>query len=95
MDKKHQTKIINEIQNLWNDDEKETEKVRNWLKESVRLEQYHSNFIDNGYDTLRFVKTIKKISELEDVGIMLKGHQHSAWVRTKVVRNLIQTLRPL
>eukprot|EP01084_Bolivina_argentea_P059818 109275_1 len=46
-----------------------------WLRDDVKLPIYYSNFVDNGYEQLEFVKEIKNDKQLSDIDIKLKGHQ--------------------
>eukprot|EP01083_Nonionella_stella_P055998 147663_1 len=48
--------------------------IVNWLK-SLSLSQYADTFAVNGYETMDFVKEINDVQQLEDIGIVLKGHQ--------------------
>ena len=48
--------------------------VLKWLQ-GIGLERYFTNFDSHGYESLRFVKEIKDKTDLEDIGIKMKGHQ--------------------
>eukprot|EP01083_Nonionella_stella_P071847 193254_1 len=45
-----------------------------WL-EKLGVSQYVNNFAVNGYETLNFVKEINDAKQLEDIDVVLKGHQ--------------------
>ena len=49
-------------------------KLKHWL-ESFNCGQYLEILVKEGYDTLQFVKHIEKIEDLNDIGIVKKGHQ--------------------
>ena len=45
-----------------------------WLH-TMKLAQYLHNFIDNGYDTMEIVRTIKDQKELIEIGITIQSHR--------------------
>ena len=49
--------------------------VKQWLSEKVGLPQYSDLFVQNGYESLEFIKAITNKEQLSDIGIVLKGHQ--------------------
>eukprot|EP01083_Nonionella_stella_P016339 45646_1 len=49
--------------------------VKAWLTDTVRLGQYVNCFLENGYDSVLFVKDISNKSELQEIGITMLGHQ--------------------
>ena len=49
--------------------------VKSWLENEVELPQYYDNFGNFGYESLRFIKEISKKEQLEDIGVVIKGHQ--------------------
>eukprot|EP01084_Bolivina_argentea_P023915 44671_1 len=49
--------------------------LKQWLTDSVCLEQYYQHFAANGYEQKDFVTQIKKTTELEALGIVKKAHQ--------------------
>ena len=49
--------------------------LKSWLEKEVELPQYFDNFGSFGYESLSFVKAIKQKAELEEIGIIAKGHQ--------------------
>lgn len=49
--------------------------VKLWLENDVELPQYYDNFINYGYESLRFIKEISTKEQLEDIGVVIKGHQ--------------------
>eukprot|EP01083_Nonionella_stella_P157728 512424_1 len=51
------------------------ELVLTWLKHELSLEQYYSLFIENGYGSMRAIKSIRDKTELAEIGISKKGHQ--------------------
>eukprot|EP01083_Nonionella_stella_P076516 208530_1 len=59
------------------DENEESEKdvIKRWLMDIVKLAQYYSLFVGNGYDTLRCVAAMKDKSELQEIRITLPGHQ--------------------
>ena len=50
------------------------DEIGKWLK-LMDLEEYYGNFIANGYKNFRFIIQIKNKADLEDINIILKGHQ--------------------
>ena len=57
--------------------------VERWLTESVGLPQYLGAFVQNGYESLEFVKAISAKEELSEIGIVLKGHQTQIMAKIK------------
>eukprot|EP01083_Nonionella_stella_P176934 620462_1 len=53
------------------DDQKE---VENWLNQ-YKMGQYYSLFMENGMNSLEYVKCIETTQDLEHIGVTLKGHQ--------------------
>eukprot|EP01083_Nonionella_stella_P152482 488871_1 len=52
----------------------EHEEVREWFRDTVKLEQYGELFIDNGFEDLEFIKTINE-NMLTMMGIKKLGHR--------------------
>eukprot|EP01083_Nonionella_stella_P148717 471293_1 len=50
------------------------DEVRQWL-ESVGFAQYYDHFVRNGMNDLKLIQSIAQKSDLEYLGITLKGHQ--------------------
>ena len=68
--------IMASAQTARNDKERmEKGEVLDWLKKTVRLEQYYANFWENGYASLAFIKHISSREELVEIGITKLGHQ--------------------
>ena len=66
------------IQNVIVYDGSEQMEIRQWLAVNCGQEicqEYFRTFISNGYQSLDFVKEIKTVRDLEDIGVCLKGHQ--------------------
>eukprot|EP01083_Nonionella_stella_P030181 82816_1 len=80
--KKHNKTLA--AQYVVNDDDDEAEKgmIKTWLTDIVKLPQYYSLFVDNGYNTLRIVAAMTDKSELREIGITLQGHQ------TRIIREI-------
>merc|ERR1712187_301113 len=59
------------------DDDKNMDRIllKKWLDNVVKLGEYYDNFIQNGYESVQFVKEIRNILELKEIGIELKEHQ--------------------
>eukprot|EP01083_Nonionella_stella_P043334 116909_1 len=55
--------------------QKDITELIEWLTSKVKLHQYVSNFVDNGYETLEFVCDISNAEDLQDIGVTLKEHQ--------------------
>lgn len=55
-------------QNGIGDEQNHNEQIRLWLA-NFGMEQYLTNFIEHGYDKLQFIKQIKDVSELIEIGI--------------------------
>eukprot|EP01083_Nonionella_stella_P162753 534571_1 len=49
--------------------------VMAWLCYTVKLPQYIDLFLDQGYDNIRAVQTIKNTTHLSTLGVWLPGHQ--------------------
>jgi len=49
--------------------------LKRWLVEEVGLAMYYTTFVVNGYESLRFIQDIEIEEELEELGIVLKGHK--------------------
>ena len=60
------------------------EHVENWLRHVVKLPQYINIFIQQGYESLDIIREIKKKEELEEIGIIKKGHQ------TKIMAQILR-----
>eukprot|EP01083_Nonionella_stella_P105541 303588_1 len=50
-----------------------------WLESVVGLAHYFEAFMDNGYESLEFVKAISNMNEVIDIGIHSKQHQVKIW----------------
>ena len=55
--------------------DEDKEMVAKWLGETVGLYRYYSCFVENGYESLDFIKEISNNEELVAVGITIKDHQ--------------------
>ena len=53
----------------------EKDELKMWLTDTVQLPQYLHIFIENGYDTMKFLHEIDDISELEEIGITNEKHR--------------------
>ena len=69
------TKGIDEIENDAQNQEENLIMVFTWLKSVVKLPQYYSLFVENGYESLDIIREIKDESELQDIGIQLSDTQ--------------------
>lgn len=49
--------------------------VRDWLRNEVGLEAYFSNFWDNGYESLQYIRFMAGEEDLMEIGITDEGHQ--------------------
>eukprot|EP01083_Nonionella_stella_P267681 904363_1 len=80
------TKMMQRIESIEKvmDENEESEKdvIKRWLMDIVKLAQYYSLFVGNGYDTLRCVAAMKDKSELQEIRITLPGHQ------TRIIREI-------
>eukprot|EP01083_Nonionella_stella_P271075 918241_1 len=63
-----------DLSNIDNDDFDRSLLV-SWLENEVKLPQYLSKFLTNGYDNLRAIKMITNESQLANIGITKLGHQ--------------------
>eukprot|EP01083_Nonionella_stella_P182026 653766_1 len=84
LDTQLQSSIAPNVDRPDGDDGDETEKdvIKTWLIDIVKLPQYYSLFVDNGYNTLRIVAAMTDKSELREIGITLQGHQ------TRIIREI-------
>eukprot|EP01083_Nonionella_stella_P176933 620461_1 len=48
--------------------------VEDWLNE-WNVRQYYDVFMENGMNSLEYIKCIETIQDLEHIGVMMKGHQ--------------------
>eukprot|EP01083_Nonionella_stella_P126902 384366_1 len=62
------------------------EAMRTWLQ-SIGLEQYLTLFIQNGYDSLDFIKEISDVNQLSEIGVHLKGHQTKLMTQIQRLNN--------
>ena len=49
-------------------------KLKQWL-ESIGMQQYYANFVNNGFISLKLVENIKKQYTLNSIGITDRGHK--------------------
>eukprot|EP01083_Nonionella_stella_P315175 1137618_1 len=49
--------------------------IRHWLHNVVQLPEYYDCFINNGYETMVFVKDISNAAQLQEIGIASVEHQ--------------------
>ena len=57
--------------------------VKEWLQCIVELPQYFDLFSENGYESIKFIKTMSDKSELREIGITKLGHQTLPWSEIK------------
>merc|ERR1712048_627831 len=69
------------------DEQSNKEELKQWLIDDVGLGMYYSAFLKNGFHSLRFIRDIQSEQELEEMGIVLKGHKRR-------IMTEIQKLRP-
>eukprot|EP01084_Bolivina_argentea_P091534 164774_1 len=62
---------------LENDEQKHDDglEIKRWLENVVGLSEYYNNFIENGYQSMQFVKAIENELELREIDILIKEHQ--------------------
>eukprot|EP01084_Bolivina_argentea_P208219 355091_1 len=83
--KKEITLIKSGNNNNLNVDKNELEIFKDWLKNEVKLEQYFSILVENGFDSLDIIKTTD-MEQLKKIGIVKIGHrqklmQHILWLQ--------------
>eukprot|EP01084_Bolivina_argentea_P021003 39007_1 len=66
--------IMSNMQNQNKPHTSEAEKLRAWLKDTVKLEQYFDMFIENGFDNLEAIKMVT-MDVLNMIGIDKIGHK--------------------
>ena len=66
--------IMRESINIATESKWNKDRVQQWL-EDIKFPQYYSEFVENGYDSIRVIKAIRSKSELSDIGITMPGHQ--------------------
>merc|ERR550525_1704372 len=49
--------------------------MQQWLVSKVGLPSYYNRFVLNGYESLKFIQDIEGEHELEELGILFKGHK--------------------
>eukprot|EP01083_Nonionella_stella_P300997 1030386_1 len=49
--------------------------IHSWLHNDVKLPEYYSVFVDNGFDNLSFIMDITDADDLTNIGISKIGHQ--------------------
>ena len=62
------------------------QRVGEWLA-SINLKPYHALFIENGYDSIKAIKTIRDKQELEDIGVRILGHRSVLYTEIKKLQN--------
>jgi len=67
-------------------DIKNTDAVKQWLLNEVKLPQYEQAFISNGYETMEIVKEIRSEDQLQEIGIESQQHQHIILSKIHVLR---------
>merc|ERR1719273_651943 len=63
------------------------EELKRWLIDQVELPKYYSAFVANGYDSLRFIQDIQSEQELEELGIVLRGHKRRILAEIRLLRD--------
>eukprot|EP01083_Nonionella_stella_P271166 918699_1 len=53
----------------------EREIVISWLQNTVKLPQYTQIFVENGYDNMRAIQAIERVTDLEVLGVHSLGHK--------------------
>ena len=57
-----------------------------WLKSVVELPQFYSFFVENGYESLDFIREIKHESELIEIGIESSSHRDKIMTAIKKLK---------
>eukprot|EP01084_Bolivina_argentea_P274665 468213_1 len=65
--------------------------IRQWL-DIIDLSQYENNFIENGYESMNFIKEITTITQLNDIGIDNIEHQNKIISNLKTLCNNTQQI---
>ncbi len=55
--------------------EKDAQMVKEWLMNTVKLENYFELFMQNGFCSLEIIKEINDKNDLKYIGIDVKAHQ--------------------
>eukprot|EP01083_Nonionella_stella_P091551 256027_1 len=66
----------------------DAETIEHWLTFMVKLPQYKSNFLDNGFVNVTYIMQIENASELQEIGVTKKGHQIRFMAEIKRVRQI-------
>eukprot|EP01084_Bolivina_argentea_P109464 195669_1 len=61
--------------------------IKEWLEYKVCLIKYFNNFVDNGYDSMDFIKAISDRQQLEEIGIIIPGHKTKILTEIKKLAN--------
>eukprot|EP01083_Nonionella_stella_P288966 983364_1 len=72
--------LIQSTRNIWkeNDEGRMNEngmKLKEWLKNTVQLEQYFDTLVENGFEDLSTLKHISSVKDLDEIGITKLGHK--------------------
>eukprot|EP01084_Bolivina_argentea_P293981 505740_1 len=49
--------------------------VKQWIENTVKLPEYYDAFVNNGYETIRFIAEINDAKQLLEIGIIVQEHQ--------------------
>ena len=74
----------------------EEDKVRVWMKGTVKLEQYTQILIDNGYDNMESIIDIT-MDDLQQMGVEKIGHKRKIYKNAQKLANIneSQAIKPI
>eukprot|EP01083_Nonionella_stella_P070963 190249_1 len=70
----------------YDEENQEHRGVKEWLEGECGFGDYLHTFISNGYESVDIIKEIEIRSELEEIGITIKGHQTKLWAEIKKLK---------
>eukprot|EP01083_Nonionella_stella_P167793 564816_1 len=74
------------IEIIYDDDNEKHKNVKKWLEEKCRLQEYLTEFISNGFESMDIIKEMDSKSELAEIGINIKGHQTKLWAEINTLK---------
>eukprot|EP01083_Nonionella_stella_P302419 1042620_1 len=60
--------------------------VEEWITNKAKLPQYYHTFIENGYDTLEIIKEITDNNQLQEIGVLKKGHMMKLMIEINILK---------
>merc|ERR1712154_113278 len=80
--------IVDKLVNIFNSciDEKKS-LVMEWLLTTIGYPKYYPLFVENGFDSMEFIKGIEDRSILQQIGIKKIGHQTFILQQIQILNN--------